>query len=309
MIIAKYNISKGKGSSAVKGSTAVAGGGGGGTNIDITPITDKVAALESKVSSLESQLGRMQSTLAGLDSRFLSRLGDRSDYSYYLGAVYTDYIQSELFGNGVGFRISGNATAAVEDKYNLIVKDVGWASVSFTTVQQSAAVMVDSDTDEATAQLSVNTVSIGQTLADGFLLIDCGATLTSERCFTSVAKAVQYRTHARLGQRTFVSEWRDADTDPNGRFILSFSKADNISVDIIFKWTYAFRHIGQMTSGTYRLYISGTDAAHNRTDVFGAANKVTTVNATGISVINGDNGTRLTSSGLETTSDGGTTWA
>jgi hypothetical protein len=36
--------------------------------------------------------------------------------------------------------------------------------------------------------------------------------------------------------------------------------------------------------------------------------KSATLNASGIVVMNGDNGARITSSGVQTTSDGGTTW-
>jgi hypothetical protein len=63
-----------------------------------------------------------------------------------------------------------------------------------------------------------------------------------------------------------------------------------------------------MTSGTYRLYIRGTDPANNRTDIFAAATKVVTLNASGLTVMQGDNGARITCDGVQTTVNGGTTW-
>jgi len=309
MIIGKYNIAPGSGSNAKTGATAVAGGGGGGASVDLTPITDKIAALESKVSQLELQMSKVNAVLSALDSKFLSKFGDRSDYSYYLGALYTDYIQSDMFDGGVGFRVSGNATAAVEDKYNLIIKDVGWASVPFSTVQQSDATLVDNDTDEATSQLSISSVSIGATLAAGYVLIDCGATLTNERCFTTISKSLIYRVSARTGQQIHVSGHMEAETDSNGNFILRFGKADDVSIEMDFRWAYSFRHIGDITSGTYRLYIQGTDPTNNKTDCFASSAKSTTINASGVTVMDGGNGARITKNGVQRTSDGGTTWS
>lgn len=308
MIIAKYNIAPGSGSNASAGNTAVAGGGGGGSNVDLTPITDKLAALEAKVSTLELQLSRAQATIAGLDSRFLSKLGDRTNASYFLGALYTDFIQSEMFGNGVGFRISGNPTATVDDKYNLIIRDVGWGTVAFTKKQQDEVTVVDTDTDEATAQFNALNVSIGATNAAGYMLLDCGATLTNERCFTVISKSVEYNAQHTIGGQIFVTEYKEADVDSNGNFILTFQKADNVKFKIRFRYTYAFHKTGTLTSGTYRLYIQGTDPGNNTTDCFAASTKVTTINASGITVMNGNNGKRLTASGIQTTADGGTTW-
>lgn len=308
MNIAKYNIAPGSGSNASAGATAVSGGAGGGVAIDLTPITDKVAALESRVSQLELQLGKANAVLASLDSRFLSKFGDRSEYSYALGALYTDFIQSDMYDNGVGFRVSGTATAAVEDKYNLIVKDLGWAMVPFNTVQQSDVTIVNTPIGEDTAQLNVLNVSIGPAIASGYLLIDCGATLTNERCFTTISKSVMYKVDRTVGNQVITTGFREADTDSSGRFILQFGYADNVSFSIRFKYTYSFRQVGDITSGTYRLYIRGTDPANNRTDCFAAAIKVSTLNASGLTVMNGTNGARITSSGLETTTDGGTTW-
>lgn len=308
MIIAKYNITPGSGSNASVGSTAVAGGSGSGYSVDLTPITDKLAALESKVSQLELQLSRAQAVLAGLDSKYLSKYGDRSDYTYFLGALYTDYLQSEMFGNGVGFRLSGNATAAVDDKYNLIIRDVGWASIPFSPIRQDNVTVVDANTDEATAQLNAVGISIGATSAAGYLLIDCGATLNNERCFTVVSKSVEYTESSRIGNQIFVSEYREAAVDNNGNFILLFQKADEVRFTIRYRYTYAFRQYGSLTSGTYRLYIQGTDAANNKTDCFAAATKVTTVNSSGVTVIQGNNGARITYNGLQVTTDGGSTW-
>jgi hypothetical protein len=306
MIIGKYDIPAGSASKPSVGTTAVAGSA---PSVDLSPINEKVAALETKVSALEAQLARVQSALSGLDTKFMSKFGDRSEYSYYLGAVYTDFVQSEMYDNGVGFRVSGNATAAVEDKYNLIVKDVGWASVPFNTVQQSSVTLVDSDTDEGTDTLNTSNISIGQTLAAGYLLVDCGATLTNDRCFTTISRSVTYRVQARIGQQIHVSGYMEAETDANGNFILYFSKADEISVSIQFRWTYAFRHSGQLTSGTYRLYIRGTDYTNNRTDCFASSIRSTTVNASGVTVMDGDTGARITKNGVQRTSDGGTTWS
>lgn len=305
MIIGKYNISKGHGSSTRVGSTAVAGSSAG---VDLTPITDKVAALESEVSQLKLQLAKAQAVLAGLDGRFLSRLGDRSEYSYILGALYTDFIQSELYDSGVGFRISGSPTAAVDDKYNIIVKDVGWASVAFNAVQQSDAAYVDHDSDEATAQLNAANISIGATNANGYILVDCGATLTNERCFTEISRRVEYQVRHTIGQQIFVDDYKEAETDSNGNFILYFEKADNVSISIRFTWTYAFTHYGNITSGTYRLYIQGTDPTNSKTDCFAASMKSATLNASGVTVMEGDNGIRITRNGVQTTADGGTTW-
>ena len=308
MIIAKYNIAPGSGSNASKGATAVSGGAGGSATVDLFPLTAKIATLEAKVSSLELLLSKANAVLAGLDGRFLSKLGDRSEYSYALGALYTDFIQSEMYDNGVGYRISGSPTAQVEDKYNLIVKDLGWAQVQFNTVRQSDVTMVTDNTDEATAQLTANNVSIGATLAAGYLLVQCGAVLTNERCFTEVAKRVIYQVSKTIGNQTFVSGWREAETDSAGNFILEFGKADNVCFTIRFTYTFAFRKYGDITSGTYSLYIGGTDPDDNMTDCFAAAIKTTTVNASGVSVMQGDDGTRITSSGVQHTTDGGTTW-
>ena len=306
MIISKYNRAPGDGTKPNIGSTAVAGGG---STVDLTPLTEKVAALESEVSQLRLQLNRMQTVMAGLDSRFLSKLGDRSDYAYYLGAVYTDFLQSEMYANGVGFRLSGSATATVDDKYNLIIRDVGWGQVPFSTIQQDDASLVDTDTDEASAQLNETNISIGATHASGYLLVDCGATLTQERCFTEIAKTVKYKVDHTRNNQHFVDPWRDADTDPNGNFILHFGKADNVSIDIRYTFTYAFKHYGNITSGTYRLYIRGTDYANNKTDCFAAATKITTINASGVTVMEDNNGARITSSGVELTTDGGAHWS
>ena len=308
MIIAKYNIAPGSGSNASKGATAVSGGAGGSATVDLSPLTEKIATLETKVSTLELLLSKANAVLAGLDGRFLSKLGDRSEYSYALGALYTDFIQSEMYGNGVGYRISGSPTAQVEDKYNLIVKDVGWARVAFNAVRQDEVTLVDRNTDETTAQLGWVNVSIGPTLASGYVLIDCGAELTNERCFTTISKRVTYKVTRTIGGQSFVSQNIEAETDSNGNFILYFDKADNVSFSIRFRYTFAFRQYGNMTSGTYRLYIRGTDPANNRTDIFAAATKVVTLNASGLTVMQGDNGARITCDGVQTTVNGGTTW-
>lgn len=308
MIIGKYDIAKGSGTNSSPGATAVAGGSGTAV-VDLTPITTKIAALESKVSYLELQLGLINAALRGLDGRFLSKFGDRSEYSYALGSLYTDFIQSEMFDNGVGFRVSGNATGAVEDKYNLIVKDVGWAQIPFNSVLQDSASFVDHNTDEATAQLNVSNVSIGATNASGFVLVDCGVQLTNERCFTTISKRVMYTVRAREGQAIHVDPEKEAQTDSNGNFILLFQKADNISIDIRFMWTYSFRQYGNISSGTFRLYVQGTDPSHNKTDCFAVSIKTTRVNASGVTIMEGDNGTRITSGGMQHTTDGGTTWS
>lgn len=305
MNIAKYNIPAGAATKANVGTTAVEGGG---YTVDLTPITDKVAALESKVSYLEMMFARMQAAFAGLDSKYLSKMGDRSDYSYYLGSVYTDFLQSEMYDNGVGYRMSGSPTAATEDKYNLIVKDYGWGEIPFSTVNQDTATYVDSDTDEATSHLVVNNIVIGQTTAPGYLLVDCGATLTSERCFTEISKKVTYTVHMTIGQATYVDTHTDTDTDSNGNFIIHFGKADNVKIDINFIYTYAFRHVGSMTSGTLRLYIRGTDPSNSKTNCFGEAVKVATLNAGAITVMKDEDGMRLTSGAIQETSDGGATW-
>lgn len=308
MIISKYNIAPGSGSNASVGSTAVAGGGGSGYSVDLTPLTEKIAALESKVSQMELLLSGVRSTLSGLDGRFLSRLGDRSDYSYHLGALYSDFLQSGLFGNGVGFRLSGNATATVDDKYNLIIKDVGWASIAFQTVLQNDATLVDSNTDEATGTLTSSFISIGATVADGYMLVDCGAILTNERCFTEIAKIVEYSVRFRIGVNNYTEPYKEAEADSNGNYILFFPQADSVSISIRFKYTYSFRQVGDTTSGTYRLYIQGTDSENNETDIFAATSKSTTVNASGVTVMDGDNGARITKNSVQFTSDGGSTW-
>lgn len=306
MNIGKYDVAAGSGTKASAGSSAVAGST---PTVDLTPLTDKVAALEAEVSQLRLQLGKVNAVLAALDGKFLSKFGDRSDYAYYLGALYTDFLQSEMFDNGVGFRLSGNATATVDDKYNLIVKDVGWARVVFNTVQQDTASVVDHNTDEATAQLNASNISIGATSAAGYLLVDCGADLTNERCFTAISKVVEYQVRVTQGGQTFVQPYKEADTDSNGNYILCFERADNITVSIRFYYTYAFRQYGEITSGTYRLYIQGTDPSNNRTDCFAASLKSATLNASGVTVMDGDDGARITSSGVQVTHDGGTTWS
>lgn len=308
MIIGKYNIAKGASSNARTGSTAVAGGGTAGTSVDITPLTNKIAALESRVSQLENQLTRANALLSGLDARFLSRLGDRSVYSYAFGALHTDHLSSEMFDNGAGFELSGNATDTVENKYNLVIKDVGWALVAFSTVMQSEATVVDTNTDSATAQLNATNINIGATSAAGYLLVDCGAQLTNERCFTMIGISVRYAVTSRIGNQHFVSDYMDAGEDGNGHYILSFPRADEVTISIRLRYTYAFSRYGDMTSGTYRLYVRGTDPSNNRTDCFAAASKSATVNASGFTVMSGNNGMRLTSSGMQTTTDGGETW-
>lgn len=308
MNIAKYNIPAGAATTANVGTTAVSGGG---YTVDLTPITEKVAALESKVSSLELQLSKLQAAIMGLDSKYLSKMGDRSDYSYFLGALYSDFVQSEMYENGVGYRVSGSPTAAAEDKYNLIIKDYGWGEVPFSTVNQDTVTYVDSDTDEATSQLAVNGISIGTMTAPGYLLVDCGATLTNERCFTVIAKRVSYRVKVTVGQGTTVSEWMDAETDSNGMFILHFATASagaTVKFDIRYTYTYAFRHYGNTTSGTLRLYIRGTDPSNSQTDCFGEAVKVSTMNAGCFTVMKDKDGMRLTSDGVQETDDGGLTW-
>ena len=309
MIIAKYNIAPGSGSNATVGSTAVAGGSGSGYSVDLTPITDKLAALETEVSQLRNQLNKANAALAALDGKYLSKYGDRSEYTYALGAVYTEFLQSELFGNGVGYRISGNPTATVEDKYNLIVKDVGWGYAPWTTVQDSTVTVVNTPTDEDTAQLNAVNVSIGATNATGFLLLDCGAQLTNERCFTLISKSVQYSVKVMRNGQQYITDFVEAETDSNGNFILYFQKGENVSFNIRFKYTYSFKKYGNITSGTYRLYIRGTDPSNSRTDCFAATTKTTTVNASGVTVMQGTDGARITSAGVQVTHDGGNTWS
>lgn len=308
MIIAKYNIAQGSGSNATVGSTAVAGGSGSGYSVDLTPITEKMAALEAEVSQLRNQLNKVNAAMAALDGKYLSKYGDRSEYTYALGAVYTEFLQSELYDNGVGYRISGNPTATVEDKYNLIVKDVGWGYAPWTTVRDSTVTVVDTATDEATAQLNAVSVSIGATNAAGFMLLDCGAQLTNERCFTLISKSVQYSVKVRRDGQQYLTEFVEAETDSNGNFILYFDKGENVSFTVRFKYTYSFKKIGTFTSGTYRLYIRGTDPSNSRTDCFAATTKTTTVNASGVTVMQGTDGARITSGGVQVTNDGGTTW-
>lgn len=311
MIIGKYDIAPGSGSNASKGSTSVAGGGGAGASVDLTPLTDKIAVLEQKVSSLEAQLSRVQSVLSGLDGRFLSKLGDRSEYSYALGALYTDFIQSELYTRGVGFRVSGSATAAVEDKYNLIVKDVGLTTVTWNTIQDDEMTIVTANTDEATAQLNTSSyVSIGAPATSGYLLLDCGAQLTNERCFTTIAKKVMYSTRRRINNDWIITPYEEAETDSNGNFIIHFSaaSAESVGVSIRFSYIYSFRKYGNINSGSYRLYIRGTDPANNQTECFAAAVKSATLNASGVTVMQGLKGARITCDGVQTTNDGGTTW-
>jgi hypothetical protein len=111
------------------------------------------------------------------------------------------------------------------------------------------------------------------------------------------------------GQQIDVLPYAEAEQDANGNFILLFTKADNVTVSIRFTLTYAFRQFGDITSGTYRLYIRGTDPTNNRTDCFAASVKTATLNASGLTIINGNNGTRLTSAGVQHSTDGGTTWS
>ena len=309
MIIAKYNIAPGSGSNATVGSTAVAGGSGSGYSVDLTPITDKLAALETEVSQLRNQLNKANAALAALDGKYLSKYGDRSEYTYALGAVYTEFLQSELYDNGIGYRISGNPTATVEDKYNLIVKDVGWGYAPWTTVQDSTVTVVNTPTDEDTAQLNAVNVSIGATNATGFLLLDCGAQLTNERCFTLISKSVQYSVKVMRNGQQYITDFVEAETDSNGNFILYFQKGENVSFNIRFKYTYSFKKYGNITSGTYRLYIRGTDPSNNRTGCFAATTKTTTVNASGVTVMQGTDGARITSAGVQVTHDGGNTWS
>lgn len=304
MIIAKYDIPTGSATKPNTGTTAVAGGG---SSVDLGPINEKIAALEAKVSQLELQLSKVNSVLSGLDGRFLSKLGDRSEYAYALGSVYTDFIQSEMYDDGVGYRISGSPTAAVDDKYNLIVKDVGWGSIPFTAIQQDTATEVTSNTDSATDTLITN-FSIGSTTTAGYILLDCGAILTSERCFTIISESVTYYTRERTGTVTNQTPAKDAERDGYGNYILHFGKADNVTIYVTYTFTYAFRKRGDITSGTYRLYIRGTDPVNNETDCFAASTKSTRVNASGVTVMDGQNGKRITATGLETTTDGGATW-
>lgn len=309
MIIAKYNIAPGSGSNATVGSTAVAGGSGSGYSVDLTPITEKVAALETEVSQLRNQLNKVNAALAALDGKYLSKYGDRSEYTYALGAVYTEFLQSELYDNGVGYRISGNPTSTVEDKYNLIVKDVGWGYAPWTTVQDSTVTVVNTPTDEDTAQLNAVNVSIGATNATGFMLLDCGAQLTNERCFTMISKSVQYSVKVMRNGQQYITDFVEAETDSNGNFILYFQKGENVSFNIRFKYTYSFKKYGNITSGTYRLYIRGTDPSNSRTGCFAATTKTTTVNASGVTVMQGTDGARITSAGVQVTHDGGNTWS
>jgi hypothetical protein len=117
-----------------------------------------------------------------------------------------------------------------------------------------------------------------------------------------------YRIKYRIGNQYFVGAYVEAEADSNGSYIAYFPAADEVSITVRFKYTYAFRHVGDTTSGTYRLYVRGTDYLHNRTDCFAASMKSATLNASGITVMNGSNGARITSGGVQTTSDGGATW-
>jgi len=307
MIIAKYNRAKGGGDSNVYGATAVSGGIGG-TTLDITPLTEKLAVLESTVSKLQQGLAKVQNTVMGLDGKYLSKLGDNSEGSYTLGAVYTAFLQGGLFDNGVGFRISGNDTAAVEEKYKMIIRDVGWGVVPFTTVNEAETTIVNQATDEDTAHLNVASVSIGAAASAGYILLDCGAQLTNERCFSTIAKRVEYQATVTRGNQIFVGERTEAEVDGNGRFILHFQRGDDVSLAIHYSFTYSFRPVGDVTSGTYRLYIRGTDYAHSRTDCFAAAANTGTLSAGAVTIISGNNGARLTSTGVQRTTDGGNTW-
>jgi hypothetical protein len=144
-------------------------------------------------------------------------------------------------------------------------------------------------------------------LASGYVLIDCGAELTNERCFTTISKRVTYKVTRTIGGQSFVSQNIEAETDSNGNFILFFDKADAVTFTIRFTYTYVFRR-NDLTVGAYRLYIRGTDPSNNQTDCFGASVKTVTLNASGLTVLNGLIGKRITSNGVQTTSDGGTTW-
>lgn len=304
MIIRKFNKAKGNSTKAIVGSTAVAGGG---YTVDLTPITNKIADIESQTSGMQNAIAKCQAAIAALPERFLSRLGDQTDYSYWLGALYSDFLQSGRFDNGVGYRLSGSDTATTEDKYTFAIKDVGWSQIAFTTVNQSTAQSVTSDTDEASDTLTAS-VTLNNTAVAGYLLVDCGATLTSERCFTIVARSVEYDISVRTGNIIQVATNVEAQTDGAGRFIIYFDKADRVDITIHFTFVYAFRHVGTTTSGTYRLYIRGTDYANSKTDCYGTASKVATVTASGFTVMSGDDGYRITSDGLEVTDDGGDTW-
>jgi hypothetical protein len=133
--------------------------------------------------------------------------------------------------------------------------------------------------------------------------------MTNERLFTVISKSVEYSVKTRIGDQIDISGFTEAETDSNGYFILHFPNADEVSFTIRFKFAYAFRKFADLTSGTYRLYIRGTDAANNRTDCFAASSKTATLNASGVTVVNGNNGYRITSNGVQHTTDGGTTWS
>jgi PDZ domain-containing secreted protein len=99
---------------------------------------------------------------------------------------------------------------------------------------------------------------------------------------------LEYEATATRGGAVHPSGWKEAETDDNGNFILNFTKADDITFAVRFTYTYAFRKTETLTSGTYRLYIQGTDPSNNQTDCFAATTKVTTINASNSSwVANG----------------------
>ena len=138
----------------------------------------------------------------------------------------------------------------------------------------------------------------------GYLLVDCGATLTSERCFTVVAKAVEYDLSVRNGNVIQVVTNVEAQTDGAGRFIIYFDKADRVDITIRFTFVYAFRHVGTTTSGTYRLYIRGTDYANSKTDCYGTASKVADLSGYAW----GDGRWMKARDKQDLTDDGGDTW-
>lgn len=302
MIIKKYNTNRG--STASSGTSTIITGGG--ASVDLTPITEKISALETRCAILERYVSSLQSAMSQLGDKYLSKNGDVSEGSYTLGAVYTNFLQSRGFDNGIGVRLSGDDASAVDNKYNFIVKDLGVGQVNWATIE-STPVIVDTPTTSGTDTFEA-TYTLTNIAHDGYLIFDCGYELTHSHCFNASIESVKYDITTEVGMAIYNNRNMEAYDESTGRYIVRITACDSATIKVKVKFAYAFSVVGDTTTGTYRIYVRGTDAVNETTDCFAGALKQTTTNASGVVVMNGTTGIKLAADGIYSTTDGGNTW-
>lgn len=309
MTIAKYNTSKGSNTYKTTVNNYV-----GGVSVDTSGLEAQIAANTSSISQNRVNIYNLQNVINDIPNKYLKRTGDNSDYSYRFGTVYTDYLQSQNYNSGRGFKLVGSADSTANDKYFFKMIDLGNGYINFTTTTSDETEIVSYTTYKKMILNKNNAFTITNSVSGASVIVQAGYNLTHSHNFTIISEKLQYKYYQSMSLQMTVPPsdtsddyvWTDAEEVSNGWQIPITS--DGRQTTYVLRYIVEYSYSDKTMTGAISLFIQGTDPNNNQTLFYGGSSRYTEMTSTYVQCISGSSGCKMTSDGIYKSSDGGENW-